>query len=97
MARIKHLIGAEKAEQLYALKDTLKRASRLNGDPMRMNRTQFEAYLSAKAEQLILDYTQEKGDDPDSAYRKAQVYLTVLDHKWREEAKRLSELESTDA
>ena len=90
MATIKALIGAQRAEQLYGLKDRLKAEQVLDADPMRLNRTQFERYLSAKAEAIVLEYTAE-GQDWDSAYRKAGIYLTIIDRQWREAAKELNE------
>lgn len=90
MATMKQLVGRDKAEALYALKDRLKYVGILNEDPMAMNRTRFEKYLAAKAEAMITDYTN-NGGDVDQAFNKVGVYLTVLDHKWREEAKRINE------
>jgi hypothetical protein len=57
---------------------------------MRLNRTQFERYLAAKAEAIILELEQE-GQDIDAAYRKAEIYLTILDGQWRQAAKELNE------
>jgi len=90
MATIKALIGSQRAEQLYGLKDRLKVERVLDEDPMRLNRTQFERYLAAKAEAVVLEYTNE-GQDWDIAYRKARLYLTILDAQWREAAKELNE------
>ena len=90
MATMKSLVGRDKAEALYALKDQLKFAGILNEDPMAMNRTRFEKYLAAKAEAIIIERTND-GDDADAAYQKAGMNLTVLDHKWRKEAKRINE------
>ena len=90
MATIKALIGSQRAEQLYGLKDRLKAEQVLDADPMRLNRTQFERYLSAKAEAIILEYTSE-GQSWPNAYRKAEIYLTIIDSQWRQAAKELNE------
>lgn len=91
MANIKALIGHDKAEELYALKDALKRRTILDRDPMRLNRTQFERYLAAKAE-AIVSFEVSHGSDVESAYRKAEIHMVATDAKWRAEAKRLNEL-----
>lgn len=90
MATIKQLVGTERAEQLYALKDALKRRTILDRDPMRLNRTQFERYLAAKAE-AIVSFEVSHGSDVESAYRKAEIHMVITDSQWREEAKRLNE------
>lgn len=90
MATLKALIGSQRAEQLYGLKDRLKAERVLDADPMRLNRTQFEKYLSAKAEAVILQYTTE-GQEANVAYRKATLLLNVLDQQWRQAAKELNE------
>ena len=86
MATIKRILGAAQSERLYALKDLLKAERSLGVDPMRLNRTQFEKYLAAKAEALILDYTNQ-GVEVDAAFRKTELYLIMLDAQWREAAK----------
>ena len=93
MATIKQLVGTEKAEQIFALKDALKREQILDRDPMDLNRTQFELYLAAKAEAIILSRTCD-GADADSAFASAKVYLEMLDLKWREAAKVYNEAHS---
>jgi hypothetical protein len=90
MATIKQLVGTERAEEIYALKDAIKRERILDRDPMAMNRTQFEAYMAARAEAIILDQTSE-GTEVNQAFHNAKLYLELLDVKWRQEAKRLSE------
>lgn len=90
MATIKELVGTDRAEQLYALKDTLQRERILDRDPMAMNRTQFEAYMAAKAEAIIVDQTCE-GTDVERAFANARLYLELLDVKWREAAKAYNE------
>ena len=85
MATIKQLVGTNKAEEIYALKDRIKSERVLDNDPMKLNRTQFERYLSAKAESLILDYTHQYGDI-DAAFEKAEIYLTLVDAQWRRAA-----------
>jgi len=94
MATIKQLVGTEKAEQIFALKDSLKRSQILDRDPMDLNRTQFEAYMAAKAEAIIVDRTSE-GVDVDAAFASAKVYLELLDLKWREAAKAYNEAHSS--
>jgi len=91
MATIKQLVGTERAETLYALKDRIKAQGMLDQDPMRLNRTQFELYLSAKAEALVLDLTSE-GQDVDAAFQEAAMHLTILDSRWRVAAKELNEM-----
>lgn len=91
MATIKQLVGTDRAEELYALKDLIKAERILNEDPMKLNRTQFERYLSAKAEALILELTNE-GQDVDAAFRKTGLYLSLIDARWREVAKELNEM-----
>ena len=94
MATIKQLVGTEKAEELFALKDRLKAERMVESvDPMQLNRTRFEQYLSAKAEAMLLDYRLD-GVDVDQAYRNVEMYLIVLDHKWREAAKVYNEAHS---
>ena len=90
MATIKALVGSQRAEQLYGLKDRLKAERVLDENPMKLNRTQFEKYLAAKAESLITDFTHE-GMDIDAAYHKAEIYLTIEDSKWRIAAKAYNE------
>lgn len=90
MATIKALIGADGAERLYALKDALKADRILDEDPMRLNRTMFEKYLSAKAEAIIVEQTCQ-GTEIDKAFRNAGLYIKVLDTKWRQAAKELNE------
>ncbi len=91
MATIKQLIGTRRAEEIYALKDRIKAERVLDEDPMKLNRTQFERYLSAKAEALILELTNE-GQGVDAAFRKTGLYLTLIDARWREVAKELNEM-----
>ncbi len=91
MATIKQLIGTFRAEELYVLKDRIKAERVLNEDPMKLNRTWFERYLSAKAEALILELTNE-GQDIDTAFRKTGMYLSLIDARWREVAKELNEM-----
>jgi hypothetical protein len=86
MATIKQLVGTDRAEQLYALKDSLQAERILDRNPMKLNRTQFKRYMSAKAEALIIENTQNGGEIKD-AFRKAEMYLTLLDSRWREAAK----------
>jgi hypothetical protein len=91
MATIKQMLGTSKAEELYALKDKLKDEGILDSDPMKLNRTRFNKYLAAKAEALIVDMTDD-GVEVDAAFRKAELYLTVLDTQWREAAKAINEV-----
>ena len=86
MATIKQLVGTEKAEDLFALKDLLKRHRILDEDPLQLNRTKFEAYMAAKAEAIILDQTVD-GADAEQAFANAKMYLERLDVKWRAAAK----------
>lgn len=83
MATIRQLIGAEATSELFDLSDKLDILLR---DPLRMNRTQFEKYLAAKAEAMILADTS-NGIEIDRAYGRTQMWLTLLDAQWREEAK----------
>ena len=91
MASIKALVGHEKAEELYALKDRLKRRTILDRNPMKLNRTQFESYLAAKAEEIV-NFEVKHGLGVDEAYRKAEIHMVIADTQWRAEAKRLNEL-----
>lgn len=86
MASLKQMIGHERAEELYALKDTLKGERILEDDPMDMNRTRFEKYMAAKAEAIVSDALAD-GRDSDAAFKSARIYLTMLDSKWRVAAK----------
>ena len=90
MATIKQLVGTNRAEELYALKDALKGEQILDLDPMKLNRTQFKRYMSAKAEALITEDTANGGEVQD-AFHKAEMYLTLLDARWREAAKAFNE------
>ncbi len=89
MATMKHIVGRENAEMLYALKDRLKIAGILSENPMGMNRTRFMKYLSAKAESIIIE-----GNGDDAAFRRAELVMQMLDTKWRAEAKRINETQA---
>lgn len=90
MASIRHLLGDVEREKVYEFKDRLKDERTLTRDPMRLNRTQFDRYLRAKAAAIVQEQMS-KHDDLDLAYHKARVAMTLLDGAWRQEAKRINE------
>jgi hypothetical protein len=92
MATIRNILNASDRQELYALKDQM---SVLSMDPMKMNRTQFTRYLKAKAEALVRELTGE-GIEVEAAFRKTEMYLTLVDSEWREEAKRLNTVVKLD-
>lgn len=89
MTTIKQMLDPEAREKVYDLKDALKRDRALDQNPMRLNRTRFDLYLTAKAEALIADGL-EAGTHPDAVYQLTRHQLQILDDQWREEAKRLA-------
>jgi hypothetical protein len=89
MATLKQMLDPVAREKVYDLKDALKRDRVLSHDPMRLNRTRFELYLTAKAEALITDGLS-AGDHPNKVFHATQLQLKVIDAQWREEAKRLA-------
>ncbi len=89
MALIKQMLDPETREQVYAVKDAIKRDRVLEQDPMRLNRIRFESYMTAKAEALIAEKLA-KGLHPDVVFADTRLSLEVLDRQWREEAKRLA-------
>ena len=90
MAHMKHLLDPVQREEVYALKDTLRSERLLERDYLRMNRTEFNHYLRAKAESVIQEQIS-RGADEELAYHKAKIVLGFLDGKWRQEAKRINE------
>jgi hypothetical protein len=90
MAILKQMLDPEVREQVYAVKDALQRERVLDQDPMRLNRTKFDSYLTAKAEALIVEKLA-KGLHPDVVFSDTRLSLEVLDRQWRMEAKRLAD------
>lgn len=89
MPAIRQLLDPEARERVYSLKDTLKRDRVLDANPLGLNRTQFELYLTAKAETLIAEALSD-GDHPNKVFRHVRLRLKLLDKQWRREAKRLA-------
>jgi hypothetical protein len=83
MATIKEMLGPDAAEEL--------RMKVLVGtDPMRLNRTRFEAYLKARSELVFDALTEGLGIETESALEVIRVQVYDLDAAWREEAKRIN-------
>ena len=57
---------------------------------MRLNRTQFDKYLRAKARAVVQEQMRAHGD-LEYAYIEARKELGTLDDAWREEAKRINQ------
>lgn len=89
MTTIRQMLDPGAKERVYAVKDALKRADILRQDPMWLNRTKFDRYMTAKAEALIAEKLA-AGLHPDEVYRRTKLSLEVIDRKWRKEAKRLA-------
>lgn len=94
MATIRQMLAPEARERVYAVKDEIKRERVLRHNPMTMNRTRFDLYLTAKAEALIAEKLR-AGLHPDKVYRRVKLSLELIDNKWRKEAKRLATAKST--
>ena len=89
MPTIRQILAPEDRERVYGVKDALKRDRVLATDPLGLNRTQFEQYLTAKAEMLIAEALS-GGDHPNEVFRHVKLRLKLLDKQWRREAKRLA-------
>lgn len=89
MPTIRQMLDPEVREQVYAIKDDIKRDRVLQHDFMTMNRTRFNLYLTAKAEALIAEKLR-TGLHPDKVYRRVKLSLELIDNQWRREAKRLA-------
>lgn len=94
MPAIRQLLDPEAREKVYAIKDQIKRDRVLDQDPMTLNRTKFDLYMTAKAEALIAEKLS-AGLHPDEVYRRTKLALEVTDRLWRLEAKRLATAKNT--
>jgi len=93
MASIRNILSDEDRERVYAYKDQIREDQVLRRDPMRLNRTQFDRYLRAKARAVVQEQMALHGDG-EMAFMKARIALTLLDDAWRQEAKRINEASS---
>ncbi len=89
MTTIRQMLAPEVREQVYAIKDEIKRDRVLGQDPMTLNRTRFDRYMTAKAEALIAERLA-AGLHPNEVFRRVRLSLEVIDRQWRMEAKRLA-------
>ena len=79
MAQIRDLI--DNADEAWAVKDALKQP-----DPMRMNKTQFVRYLSARVEALVIEARQKGITEPSEINDYVDAVTKPLVHNWRSRA-----------
>lgn len=94
MTTIRQLLDPEVREKVYAIKDEIKRDRVLDQDPMMLNRTKFNRYMTAKAEALIAEKLA-AGLHPNDVFRRTKLSLEIIDRQWRMEAKRLATAKNT--